>query len=233
MRPVTRGPIPLNSDGTPKTYATYDAARKDLIERMGQYCAYCNQKLPASLAVEHVQPKALVPALTLEWDNFLLGCTNCNSTKGDTPVNLSDFIWPDIHNTHKAFVYLPNGTVEINPNLNSTLQSKAQKLLNLVGLQKYPNTPTASDRRWKNRRESYEKAVSVLAKYKAVINSESQIVVEELIAIIVAENGFFSIWMQVFDQYPDVKLQIIRALQGTAIEAFDENANHLNRSAEL
>lgn len=92
MRPVTRGPRPLNPDGTPKTYATYGAARRDLIECMGQYCSYCNQKLPASLAIEHVQPKALVPALRLEWDNFLLGCTNCNSTKSDNPVDLRDFI---------------------------------------------------------------------------------------------------------------------------------------------
>lgn len=229
MRPVTRGDRPLNPRGTPKTYATYDAARGDLIERMGQYCSYCNQKLPASLAVEHVQPKALIPALTLEWDNFLLGCTNCNSTKGDTPVDLDDFIWPDKHNTHKAFVYLPNGTVEVNTNLDTTLQEKAQKLLRLVGLQKYPDNPTASDRRWLNRRETYQKALVVLDLYTQVVNTEHKTEFEQLIGILVAENGFFSIWMQVFDQYTDVKHKIIQALPGTASEAFDANANPLNR----
>lgn len=138
-----------------------------------------------------------------------------------------------MHNTHKAFIYLPNGTVEINPNLDSTLQNKAQNLLNLVGLQKYPNTPTASDRRWLNRRETYQKALEVLNLYMHVVNTASKTEFERLIGILIAENGFFSIWMQIFDQYPDVKLQIIPAYQGTATEAFDENANSLNRNAEL
>ncbi|MEP7375997.1 MAG: HNH endonuclease [Chitinophagaceae bacterium] len=81
MRPVARGPRPKDLSGNDVTFTSYGNARGALIERMGQYCSYCNQKLPASLAVEHVQPKDPVPALELEWTNFLLGCTNCNSAK--------------------------------------------------------------------------------------------------------------------------------------------------------
>src|SRR5664280_2710916 len=118
MRPIERGPRPLDENGDPKIYTDYSYARRDLIDRMGQYCSYCNQRLPASLAVEHIQPKDPVPVLKLEWTNFLLGCTNCNSTKGATPIMLNDYLWPDIHNTHLAYIYKDDGTVDINPLLD-------------------------------------------------------------------------------------------------------------------
>jgi hypothetical protein len=45
-------------------------------------------RLEASLAVEHVLPKKpegvteIIKSRELDWENFLLACTNCNSTKG-------------------------------------------------------------------------------------------------------------------------------------------------------
>lgn len=232
MRPVERGPRPLNADGSPKIYTTYGSARRDLIDRMGQYCAYCNQKLPASLAVEHVQPKVLEPHLELDWDNFLLACTNCNSTKGDTSVRLSDFLWPDIHNTHLAFVYSPDGKVAVHPDLPPALKGKAQKLINLVGLQKHPDDPTDSDRRWRNRKEAFVKINVALLLYTQAEAKGAAAEFEQTLGLWAADSGFFSIWMQIFDAYPSVKKAIVNAFVGTA-NCFDANYRSMNRTTEL
>ena len=39
MRPVDRGECPIEDDGSLRTYSTYAKARRDLIDRMGQYCS--------------------------------------------------------------------------------------------------------------------------------------------------------------------------------------------------
>lgn len=232
MRPVERGPRPVNEDGSPRFYSSYGSSRRDLIARMGQYCAYCNQKLPASLAVEHVQPKALEPQLELEWENFVLGCTNCNSIKSDKPVNLNEFIWPDVHNTHMAFVYTEDGKVEVNPDLIQPIKDKAQNLLDLVGLQRYPDNATASDRRWLNRKETFVNANVGLLLYKQALERGASKEFEKLLALWASDNGFFSIWMKIFDTYPSVKKEIVSVFTGTA-SCFDDESNALARTAEL
>ena len=78
MRPVTRG-------AGPRAYTAYGQAIGDLEERLGIYCSYCERRVATNLAVEHIQPKGLdaYEMLAVRWDNFLLGCVNCNSTKKD------------------------------------------------------------------------------------------------------------------------------------------------------
>jgi uncharacterized protein (TIGR02646 family) len=102
---------------TNKAYKVYKTARRDLIDRLGEYCSYCETRLNASLAVEHVQPKIHHPYLELDWNNFLLACTNCNSTKGSKDVIFDDYYWVDIHNTFMAFQYLEGGKVVPHPKL--------------------------------------------------------------------------------------------------------------------
>ncbi|WP_209332278.1 HNH endonuclease [Lunatimonas salinarum] len=232
MRPIERGARPLNPDRTPKTYTSYGNSRRDLIDRMGQYCAYCNQKLPASLAVEHVQPKALEPHLELEWENFVLACTNCNSTKGKKPVKLAEYLWPDVHNTHLAFIYTADGKVKVNPNLPGNIKLKAQNLLDLVGLQKYPDNPTSSDRRWVNRRDTFVKANAAMLLYNQAIENGAGDEFEKLLGYWSADNGFFSIWMQIFDKNTAIKKEIIKAFTGTA-NCFDADFNPILRNQEL
>jgi len=111
MRPVERGPHPTDALGAPVRFSQYAQARSALIDRLGEYCSYCEMHLDASLAVEHIQPKAVSPHLTLAWDNFLLACTNCNATKGDTNVKLADYLWPDRDDTFHALRYGPGGQV--------------------------------------------------------------------------------------------------------------------------
>lgn len=63
----------------------YGLARGDLITNIGQYCSYCEMPLAASLAVEHMLPKADFPIVALSWTNFLLACSVCNAYKNAKP----------------------------------------------------------------------------------------------------------------------------------------------------
>lgn len=233
MRPIVRGPRPTNPNGTPKEFNSYSDVRRDLIDRIGQHCSYCNQKLPASLAIEHIQPKALFPEHELEWENLLLACANCNSIKGDKHVALNDFLWPHIHNTHMAFEYSADGKVRIKQTLAVELQTKAKNLLELVGLQRYPDSPMDSDRRWKNRRDVYEKAQNALKLYHQAVEKNAELEFAQLLGLWASDNGFFSIWLQVFNNYPTVKEQIINSFKGTAIKAFNRHGDPLKRTNEL
>lgn len=43
-----------------------------LIERMGEYCSFCERNVSAGLAVEHIRSKDTNEPLRNEWTNFLL-----------------------------------------------------------------------------------------------------------------------------------------------------------------
>ena len=77
MRPVAKGGNPQAGD-----FADYQDARPFLISRIGPFCSYCERRT-TPLHVEHIQPKGLpqYAGLIGRWDNFLLACVNCNSTK--------------------------------------------------------------------------------------------------------------------------------------------------------
>ena len=108
MRPIDRG-------GAPATYARYEDAKQDLVNRLGSYCSYCERRIATLLAVEHIQPKALpqYAHLEREWTNFLLSCVNCNSAKLTTPIELADYLLPDRDNTFLAYSYAITGMVEV------------------------------------------------------------------------------------------------------------------------
>lgn len=99
MRPVDRGDSPNNGD-----FENYRDAYIPLLARLGPYCSYCERRIQTNLAVEHIQPKAdyLYPELEGRWENYLLACVNCNSTKGDKDVRPENFYLPDRDNTLAA-----------------------------------------------------------------------------------------------------------------------------------
>src|SRR4051794_33999120 len=99
MRPVNKGDPPKDASGNAVVFSEYKLARPHLIAVIGEYCSYCGMKLVSGLAVEHVLPKSKHPTLENSWENFLLACPNCNSTKGDEDINIEDYHWPDKHNT--------------------------------------------------------------------------------------------------------------------------------------
>jgi hypothetical protein len=60
-------------------------ARRALIGRIGQYCAYCDSPIFSHLHIEHILPKSTFPENIFAWPNFLLACASCNSAKSNQP----------------------------------------------------------------------------------------------------------------------------------------------------
>ena len=223
MRPVNRGPVPTHHNGEPKRYTEYGLARRDLIQRLGEFCSYCEMELDTSLAVEHIQPKEHRPHLELEWQNFLLACTNCNSTKDQRNPELTDILWPHQDNTFAALTYDEEGVVKPAPHLSPTQQAVAAATIALTGLAKVIDQQNASDRRWQNRRKAWhiaQESKQDLAEY------DSEPMRRQIIRT-VKSKGYWSIWMTVFADDADTRNRLIRALPGTATDCFDEQGQPL------
>ena len=220
MRPVVRGDCPQDGNGADIRFSEYANARGDMIIRLGEYCSYCEMQLDASLAIEHIKPKqppgasVVRPERALAWNNFLLACTNCNSTKGNTEVNLDDCLWPDRDNTFMALKYAEGGLVSSVPGI---MQDKANRLISLVGLDKTPDTSTASDRRWQNRRETWDMATRAMENLASCNNSY----MKDQIVETAQAKGFWSTWMTVFKDDPDMLRRFIEAFPGTDTDCFD------------
>lgn len=214
MRPVDRGAHPQDEQGQDIRFTAYPQARRELIRRLGEYCSYCEMHLDASLAVEHVRPKKppgatdVLPERALAWDNFLLACTNCNSTKGDTDVVLNDYLWPDRDDTFHALQYRVGGQVD-----SAAGQDKirADRLIELVGLRKMPDADDATDRRWLNRREAWE----IAERARRNLARCHHDAMKEQIVETAKAKGFWSVWMTVFQNDPDMTARLIAAHPGT------------------
>jgi hypothetical protein len=196
MRPVTRGASPLgNTD-----YTNYRDAFPALVGWLGLYCSYCERRIPTNLAVEHIQPKALpaYEALKGRWTNFLLGCVNCNSTKGDQDVVLTDVYLADRDNTFVAFDYLEDGRVVPSALADVNI---ANRTLELVGLDKGPNSALDANGqivaidRYAQRMEVWGIAKSSTDD----LDSEPTPGMRRAIVKAAQAEGFFSIWMKVFE----------------------------------
>lgn len=223
MRPVTRGPAP-------RDYRRYGEAIGDLETVLGTYCSYCERRLPVSLAVEHVVPKSLVPELETVWDNFLLGCTNCNSVKLDQPTNKRDFLWPDVDNTLRAYLYSKGGFVTVADGLTRTMKRKASKLMELVGLNRHGTeghpAPAPRDKRWQQRNDAWDAAVLAKSRLEALGDDPAA---QDLVVLAAEGFGFFSVWMTVFADHAVLKQRLIQTFKGTAADCFDVNANVVSR----
>lgn len=226
MRPVNKGNSPVAADGNPLEISQYQHARPALIKCLGDYCSYCEMQLDASLAVEHVKPKDANPSLALSWDNFLLSCVNCNATKGNTPVKLDEFFWPDKDNTFIAFAYSTDGVVRASSSLAKEQIIIAENTMRLVGLDKTPDkNPLASDRRWLKRLETWRIAE---ISWQHLINNNNDDMREEIVNNALG-RGFWSIWMTVFKDDEDMLRRFITTFPGTSAECFEPNGTPVKR----
>lgn len=220
MRPVIRGEPPLDSAGKPVAFAHYRAARGALIQRIGDYCSYCEVCLHSTVHVEHVRPKKPNPDLETVWTNFLLACDSCNSVKGDLDVVLEDYLWPDTDNTALAFDYCvdePPRTVQA---LNSRQRQIALNTIQLMGLDRVPGHPNWSDRdrRWQKRKETW--GIALRARNAPAENATEQL--RESIVQIAMSRGFWSVWMAVFHDNVEMRMRFLNWFPGTATnECFD------------
>jgi uncharacterized protein (TIGR02646 family) len=218
MRPVDRGPSPLPGD-----FERYGDAYPYLAARLEQYCSYCERYLQTGLAVEHIQPKKHHPHLELRWDNFLLGCVNCNSTKGHKDVALDQLLLPDRDNTFAAFEYTPDGQVRAAAHLSRALQKLAERTLALTGQNTARRLPADSNLRRiaidriNQRRELWLKAFRA----RTLLSQAPSQELREVIVKLATAEGLFSIWMKVFEAGPDMRRRFLNAFVGTAADCFD------------
>lgn len=222
MRPVDKG----HKD---KEYKPYTTAKRELFEAIGPYCSYCEREIEHMGAVEHKQPKSKVPELEYSWDNFLLGCVNCNSIKNASEINdsnINDFVWPDIDDTYHMIQYDP---VTLMPSpadhLNEHDKARVSRLIKLVGLNRaIPKESTknylkASDTRVEDRIKVAADAKSYKQAYLNLQDDAKPAFVEQL-KILVKYSGYWSIWMHELEEIPEIKDALLSCLPGTRTDCF-------------
>jgi len=215
MKPVDKG-------NAPRPYTNHKQAKKDLIGKLGSHCSYCEAyKEPQDLHVEHIYPQKPHPEKEVDWDNFLVSCNSCNSYKNKHLGNSRQqnlemrFLWPHRENTFRAFQYHHDGYVEITSGLPSAIETAAEATRKMVGLisspakaNSYKILGIAYDGVGK-RKEVYELAEEALDTY---LESPSTVKAQR-VAKSAARLGYFSIWMEVFRNRPEVRREFIKSFK--------------------
>jgi len=219
---------PVNKGTAPKVYISYSEARHDLAAKIGYYCSYCEMKVFNSIEVEHILPQNQ-GGNVVDWDNFLLSCKYCNTIKSDHNNNLLDYVWPDIDNTDLVFNYSEAKVIEPKYPKGSPLEIKAQKTIDLMGLDRIPgglNIPTKADTRWRSRNEAWDKAKLNLIRWNRNPSNE----IAEIIADCAILSGHYSIWCEVFKSVPVVLVEIEREYTAKGLyKEYDANGNRVIR----
>ena len=202
-------------------YADYKETKLPLVGNLGPYCSYCERQLLASdLAVEHIEPKSKNGKET-EWADFLIACNVCNGVKKDSVAD-RDSHWPHLNNTFLSFIYDNTGRIKVNPDLSAQSRAHAQKLLDLIHLQRCPDSsdiPTEMDFRWCKRYETWNKATRQKELYlHRSINEEDVITMAK-------SSGYWSVWFTVFAGVDVILSRLISDFPGTCASCFDKD-NH-------
>ena len=226
MRPVLRGNSPQAAD-----YDSYRDAFGELAVRIGMFCSYCERRIPTQLAVEHIQPKGLPAYAHLQgcWENFLLGCVNCNSTKKDQDVALANVLLPDRDNTAAAYEYTMDGKITIPARLTGSQRRMAERTLALTGLDRRASAVVDSN----GQLVAIDRVAQRMEIWLIAQESRSDLQANpsdsfrRQIARTATGHGFFSIWMTVFSDDVAVRKLLIAAFRGTATDCFDANSTAL------
>ena len=219
MRPVSKGEKPKKEDGSNKEYTSYAQAKDDLRDRIDSFCSYCEMNIENQPDIEHVSPKSTNPDLETEWSNFLLACKSCNIIKSNDNKTRDGYAFPDTHNTSFLYEYSING-IKVRDDINSDIQALATATFDLVQLNRKLDTSGRSDDRARARLNSWNKAQEALVDLLELPTNEAMIRQTARSC-----NGFFSMWIQIFKDYPEVKRNILQNVAGTAFDCYDENIN--------
>lgn len=222
MRPINRGAPPVDAAGQPIEFSDYSDAQGPLIRGLGGYCSYCGMRLDTSVHVEHVRPKSKQAHLRLTWDNFLLACVHCNSTKGADDLVVEDYCWPDSDNPMMSIRYGPDALVDVSPDVDAAERARALRTLALVGLDRVPGAtrpPSAKDRRWQMREEAWRKAHRALGRLRRRDTTELR---EQIIEAAICD-GYWPVWYAAFAADGDLRRRLIRAAPGTCVACFDDS----------
>jgi len=234
MRPLDKGACPKVGTAN-KVVTEYGKWRRDLIDRIGYYCAYCNMPLSHQLQVEHVVAKVPVAGASaggmLDWDNMLLACGPCNNAKGNTPSNGTLHYLPESHNTHLPFrtithpVHTKAAIIDTAHGLTASQLQKATDTISLLGLDQYDPRDKIVDLRWMKRNAAIQIAQHQYKLYQLAQGNPNFNAVTAATYIVSAAHacGFFSIWYDVFANEPEVMRQLTNnsIIPGTATLCFD------------
>ncbi len=236
MRPLDKGPSPVNSDGNPISHRDYQQWRSALIDRIGYYCVYCNMPLSHSLQVEHVIPinplAGFTPGDLIAWENMLLSCGPCNNAKNNTTVTVNQYYLPEEHNTHLPFQIIEthdagniHAIVSVRPDLTDAQQQKAKRTIELFKLDNIDERGKVVDIRSQKRRDAMAAINANLEQYiagKTALNFDANVAAQR-VAIQAKVIGFFSLWYDAFINEPEVMYQLVGSgiIKGTAQNCFD------------
>ena len=230
MRPVERGSVPIDSTtGVQISFREHGDAKPKLLQRVGKYCSYCEKPLTHLIDVEHILPKTHFPQLKTNWHNFLISCRVCNDIKGHSAIKRKDFYWSDVDNTFRMFEYNLGGELKVNSSLSITEQVIAKNTLDLLGLDRKPGHSKYKDRsadeRWRERFTALRIAQEAFGDLQD--NDTSQM--RNQIVRNAQGQGFWSVWMTVFQNDPDMLNRLIAAFPGTCKSCFDAQGNPIHR----
>ena len=222
MRPLQRGRVPQVGRRAKKV-AHYRDWRMDLINRLGNFCCYCNMVLNDSPQVEHVAPKSRYPRRALHWKNMLLACGPCNIAKSNTHCSHKTHLLPDCHNTFLGFDHEvlatnrgPACVVKPRAGLSPDMCAKALSTIALCKLDLIKYNSSATDLRWKYRWEALEFARAFREMYDELIClGRLPEVFYKLLSQAARSKGFFSVWMDVFKDAPLVIKTLLATFPGT------------------
>ena len=219
MRPIKKGAVPKKEDRTDKEYTSYGQAKDDLRDRIDSFCSYCEMNIENQPDIEHVSPKSTNPDLETTWSNFLLACKPCNIIKSNDNKNRDGYVFPDTNNTSFLYEYSING-VKVRDNLEDDIKDLATATFDLVELNRKLDTSNRSDDRAIARLNSWNKAQEALVDLLELPTNAAMIRQTARSC-----NGFFSMWIQIFKDYPEVKRNILNNVAGSALDCYDENIN--------
>lgn len=232
MRPIIKT-VKWRSPGVPLEYKPWGDAKPVLAAEIGKYCSYCERYNSLSaLEVEHLHAKDIEDAagvkvynhLKYRWDNFLLACKNCNTTKSKKDIaTLSPYL-PHENNLLEYIEIDVGGTIKIKAGIAGIELRRTQSFIDLVGLDRHPGHPDYSnkDDRWDTRLKVYEVALKQFNKYTAVPQATDIDTIIDLASF----TGFFSVWYYTFIGEDDVIEALLRCFTGTAIAFFDAANNY-------
>lgn len=204
MRPIVKR-IRLTAANTCIEFNPSRDAKQDLCTDLGTFCCFCEKYVNrSSLHVEHILGKKCTNAagakiyyhLRYRWDNFLLGCSNCNAVKGRKDVNVLNPFLPHQNNLVHFIEINNGGVVAIKNGVGGVDRQRTQAFIDLVGLDRAPGHPRYSmkDDRWENRLKVYHIAERQFIKYN---QNPGGFDIETLVEL-AKTNGYFTIWYYQF-----------------------------------
>lgn len=114
--------------------------------------------------------------------------------------------------------------MSVNEELSDTDKKRAMYLYELFKMDREKDSKKRVCDRNRARINEYEKAQDALEDFEQLSAGNKNL--DEIIdTIIRSVHGFFSIWLEVFKDYPEIQLKILKSVNGTCMSCYDKNSN--------